>query len=247
MSGLLLALGIGRNPVLPKQDASMEDSDMTSNQVADKLRDELPSGHVQFADAYAQAAFAHAPVQLKPYDFALIHAAIIDRESGAGIFLRPRGPEGVGDFKTRWYNEDSVPNWASELNLYTGNVRVKTETYEDGSVEQVNQIEVSPPAYAGAEVSGWGYGLGQIDFVSWRQWLDTHDWKDPFVNLNKSAEILSNGINRLGDIRYGIASYNAGLNHNYGIGDPDRFTTSGNYSRDVLARANRFGFTKITV
>jgi hypothetical protein len=38
---------------------------------------------------------------------------------------------------------------------------------------------------------GWGRGLMQIDYGSFSEWLDTHDWTDPETNIRKGAEILA--------------------------------------------------------
>ena len=78
-------------PVFEKQEESMSSVD-----IANYLRDKLPPMHAQYADAYAQAALNHQTIYLKPIEFALLHAGVIDRESKAGGLLRPRGPGGTG-------------------------------------------------------------------------------------------------------------------------------------------------------
>lgn len=209
--------------------------------LGDYLASNLPSRLAQFSDAFAQAANARATLGMSPQDFALLHAGVIDRESfyaGGGWALRPRGPDGTGDPSPRWYDEEAIPNWASELGLLTGNVRMDDE----GN----SQVEVRPPAFAGASVPGWGYGLGQIDFVSWKDWLAANNWKDPYVNLDKSAEILAKALDDTGSVRYGVAGYNANLANVLSAKrrnlDPDIYTTGKNYSKDVIARAVNFGF-----
>lgn len=248
----LSLFGVSNMPVFEKQANTpvfeKQEESMSSVDIANYLREKLPNMHAQYADAYAQAALNHQTIYLKPIEFALLHAGVIDRESKAGALLRPRGSGGTGDPTPRWYTSGREPPWASELNLFTGNVRSGyDENREDGFREEDTQVEVRPPAYAGASVAGWGYGLGQIDFASNREWLDANNWKDPYINLDKSAGILSDGIERFGDIRLGVVAYNAGYNHAYGSGDPDRYTTGKNYSKDVISRANAFGFDKLRV
>jgi len=232
-----------KRPSPPVQEGTV----MPNTDVAHYLRDNLPERHAQFADAYALGASASAPVSLgvSPLDFALLHAGLVDREcfyKSGGWALRPRGPQGVGDFSARWFPSDNLPYWAVDLGLLTGNVRTDDSGYEES--------EASPPQWAGAEIAGWGYGLGQLDFMAteWgnaKDWLGANDWKDPFVMLPKSADILSWYCIQFGSLRMGVAGYNAGIprvsrNQN----NPDAVTSGGDYSADVIARASGFGFSR---
>src|SRR6267378_3498740 len=92
-------------PVFEKQEESMSSVD-----IANYLRDKLPPMHAQYADAYAQAALNHQTIYLKPIEFALLHAGVIDRESKAGGLLRPRGPGGTGDPTPRWFVNGREPS-----------------------------------------------------------------------------------------------------------------------------------------
>lgn len=218
---------------------------MDANALANYLRESLPNRHAQFADAYAQAAGARAPVgplSVSVSDFALLQAGLIDRESfykgSGGWALRPRGPQGTGDPATRWMDASNFPDWVTDLGLLTGNIRTDADT-------GYQEAEVAPPQWAGAEVPGWGYGLGQIDFATWKDWLASNDWKDPFVNLDKSADILSGYCVQLGTLRLGVAAYNAGVDRVYrNRSNPDVVTSGGDYSADVIARASGFGFSR---
>ena len=126
--------------------------------------------------------------------------AIIDRESGGGVYLSPRGPGGVGD-------------------------------------------------------SGHGHGLGQIDDRTWAQWLSTHDWTDPEINIGKAGEILAANLSIFSDQwdpeACAIAAYNcgpakvwrailSGIDQGDKLAHVDAGTTGGNYVADVRRRRDLF-------
>ena len=97
---------------------------------------------------------------------------------------------------------------------------------------------------------GHGRGLMQIDDRWHEDFVRSGDWKDPRLNILKSAEILRQSYNYLKNrgvsedalIHCAIAGYNAGPGRVWqGLsrGDgPDHFTTGKNYSADVLRRAS---------
>lgn len=208
----------------------------------------LPSRHAAYATAYAEAAQVNRTSLLSSLEFALIHAALVDRESFTkdGYWaLRPPGPSGVGDPSNRWYNDDAIPEAVEPLieALFTGRSRKD----KHGKT----QLEVRPPKWADATYPGWGYGLGQIDFAAPKKfegltnkdWLAKYDWKNPRFNLMRSAAILLDSLVHFNDIRMGVAGYNARFDL-VDLKDPDKFTTGHDYSEDVLTRATRFGLDR---
>lgn len=52
---------------------------------------------------------------------------------------------------------------------------------------------VLPASGLGAD--GTGHGIMQIDSGSHAQWLATHDWRDPYTNITKGAEVLREALN----------------------------------------------------
>lgn len=98
--------------------------------------------------------------------------------------------------------------------------------------------------------NGHGHGLGQIDDRSFPVWCHNGLWKDPKEALRMSAAVLaekkgriSASIQKSDQLRVALAAYNCG-EHNavnaYFKGVPDRHTTGGDYSKDVLARSEVF-------
>lgn len=216
--------------------------------IAELLVQKLPTRHAPYAAAYANAAALNPTSLLHPIEFAIIHAALVDRESftkDGHWALRPPGPSGIGDQGNRWYNDDAIPEAVEPLIevLFTGRSRKD----KHGKT----QLEVRPPKWADAPFPGWGYGLGQIDFAASRkyegytnkEWLEKNAWQDPKVNLLRSAVILLDAIVHFNDVRCGIAGYNTRFDL-VAKSDPDRFTTGHDYSEDVLNRAAKFGFTR---
>jgi hypothetical protein len=95
---------------------------------------------------------------------------------------------------------------------------------------------------------GWGRGLMQIDYGSFRSWIESKDWRDPYKNVKKGAQILKGkrdylasrlGITGNDLLLASIAAYNAGEGtitsawRSGGRAAIDRYTTGGDYSADV--------------
>lgn len=80
-------------------------------------------------------------------------------------------------------------------------------------------LVVVPGPYAIPEDGlGWGRGLMQIDWGSWRSWLLSNDWRDPATNIRKGLAILKSGMSYLAAdgvaandiVPAALAAYNAG-------------------------------------
>jgi len=145
-----------------------------------------------------------------------IIAGIGSRESRWGIALKPPGPDGTGDFAPRKFPSE----------------------YRDSAM---------PP-----DGLGFGRGLMQIDY-DYHEFARSGFWRDPENNIAYCAGLLDqfrSAIRRKTDLtdvallRAAIASYNAGpgralraIRRNLDI---DFSTTGGDYSADVLSRAEFF-------
>lgn len=87
---------------------------------------------------------------------------------------------------------------------------------------------------------GHGRGPWQIDDRSHASWLSSHDAMNIDQSTDYAASILRSSIDaKGGDLRAGIAAYNCGPGN---VRPPayDARTTGGNYSADVLRRAEEF-------
>lgn len=93
---------------------------------------------------------------------------------------------------------------------------------------------------------GHGRGLMQIDDRSHAQWLAAHSsGLDPESNIDYGCAILRADIDYFkGDVRAGVAAYNCGPGNAAAgqreSGNPDKYTTGGNYSTRVLEQAAQF-------
>jgi soluble lytic murein transglycosylase-like protein len=59
--------------------------------------------------------------------------------------------------------------------------------------------------------AGHGHGLMQIDDRSFLSWLESHDWRDPYTNVRKGAEILRDKM-RFFEGRSAVQGYTDGVN-----------------------------------
>jgi hypothetical protein len=117
---------------------------------------------------------------------------------------------------------------------------------------------------------GGRYGIMQIDARSYPGFIKSGDWVDPRKNIFKAAEVLDEKfrwiyeniekkltcgegakkvsfkgatLTQYGILRTTIASYNNGCWPYYAIstyGDPDKYTSGGDYSNDVINRREAF-------
>lgn len=87
---------------------------------------------------------------------------------------------------------------------------------------------------------GHGRGPWQIDDRYHQAWLATHDAMDIDASTDYAASLLKSNLDYFrGDLPAAVASYNASRAR-VTVADPDRYTTGGNYSRNVLDRAEQF-------
>lgn len=99
---------------------------------------------------------------------------------------------------------------------------------------------------------GWGRGLMQIDYATWKDWLNSNPWWDPYTNIKKGAEIYktnlayfqAKGLTGNALIAAALAAYNAGPQRVYAAitagRPPDSVTTGTNYSSSVIASAAKY-------
>jgi soluble lytic murein transglycosylase-like protein len=188
------------------------------------------------AAAYAEEIGAAADAyNLDP----LLIVAVGDRESGWGFasgYTPQGGPDGAGDRKAR--PRKSPPSSPALARFY-----------RPGPDGQPGTL-VAPSWPNGA--IGFGLGLMQIDSEFNWEWAnggtDTQGqlrWAVPAENITKGAAILRGCIDQLGDVRAGVAAYNAGVGAVRRVlaagGDVDAVTSGRNYSADVLARFDNHG------
>src|SRR4051812_48247232 len=129
MTGFLGGL-FGGSPPSDETFQKVSEGDGFEMTLIEEVGDSLPSRHAQFVMGYVKAARKWAPPELNFVDYSLILAAIIDRESYAGYYLRPKGPEGTGDPTPRWFLADAIPKPFDELqdaSLYTGQTKEDEE------------------------------------------------------------------------------------------------------------------------
>jgi hypothetical protein len=89
---------------------------------------------------------------------------------------------------------------------------------------------------------GHGYGHFQIDDRWHKEWLNTHNWRDPAVSCRYAIKLLRANIRYFdGHLYKAIAAYNCGPGRVPKTGCWDRNTTGRNYSRDVARRGLRLG------
>lgn len=91
--------------------------------------------------------------------------------------------------------------------------------------------------------AGNGWGLSQIDRRFHPAFTSSHDPRDHRAVIEYGARLLREETDRFTTVREGLVAYNAGPDavidaQAQGL-DVDAFTTGGDYSRDVLSRANR--------
>ena len=134
----------------------------------------LPSRLAQWAHLFQASGEKYA---LSP---ALL-ASICKRESFGGMFLKPQGSEGSGD----WVTRKEKP----ERPIYSTSSRYVAHKLPDGEL-----------GYVPADGMGWGRGLMQIDYQSHGDWCAQKApsglflWQVASENIDKGAEILAGNL-----------------------------------------------------
>jgi Transglycosylase SLT domain len=99
---------------------------------------------------------------------------------------------------------------------------------------------LSPRGPTGTGDGGHGRGLMQIDDRAHVEFTSGDEWQDPQANVTYAAKLLRSLYDASGgDLAKAVAAYNAGPRV-FRLADPDSMTTGGDYSADVLARADSF-------
>lgn len=170
--------------------------------------------------------------------------ALMERESGSGAYLLPKGPTGTGDFIAR-RTQSNGTRVATDADFKSGWYRPKDSSgtpYPD-------------PLYIPTDGRGWGFGLMQLDRNGGSagslhaQILADGRWADPYWSM-KSAVLdhlrpdityfVSQGLTGDDILRAALVAYNHGranvMAYIKAGRNPDELTTGKNYSADVLAR-----------
>lgn len=112
------------------------------------------------------------------------------------------------------------------------------------------------PGPEGRGDNGFGHGLMQIDSRSFPEFCAGDDWRDPYKNISKGAEILRNKrryiASKIVDLhptegeleQFAISAYNCGEGRAVQLiqrhQDPDIATAHGNYASEVLRLAESY-------
>lgn len=164
-----------------------------------------------------------------------ILAAVIAKESDFGATLR-----------------NECGDWVVRDKRFAGLKGMRTIEKRDEIPEGWAITEASGPWSIPEDGLGWKRGLMQIDWGSYRQWLEASNWRNPMINIAFGASRLMQAMEvfakqGIHDPRYGIAAYDAGVAHvlmsmrpNTPSYDPDIVTTGRDYSAKVIELANTY-------
>jgi hypothetical protein len=194
------------------------------------VRDKVADGTLQIVNPAPH--YAGINDQLSQADFDRIGPiAMVWIEPNAGATLPPTGS-----------NSQLAPQYAQWMPSVT--LAAAKYNLKPSLILGVISVETGGQNIIGD--AGHGHGLMQVDDRSHGNWLNSHsDGLDPASNIDYGSSILRWSIDYFnGEIRSGVAAYNAGAggatNGLRDSGNPDQYTTGGNYSAKVLARAAEF-------
>lgn len=172
--------------------------------------------------------------------------AVLSRESACGLAL---DADGCGDRCLR-----CASRYPSRQGL-----ALVDELVDGWAVPRDDRGEVlTGPYIMPADGLGWGRGLAQLDYASHREWVQTHDWRDPATNIRRGARVLREahdwmhlrGLTGAQLWAATIAAYNGGTGRVLAAvqagHDPDDMTSGRDYSAWVQDRArllSQLGFT----
>lgn len=132
-------------------------------------------------------------------------------ESNYGLALKPKGPEGSGDFIARPSNPTRDALMA----------KTPLPGVEKKMVPSIKSRNINEPVMAWVPTTtGWGLGLYQLDWESHFEFVRTGAWKDPHKAMEYALKLLAGNKKLIAAkhpelqpyelVRAMVASYNAG-------------------------------------
>lgn len=169
-----------------------------------KLVKPLPAGTEYLAPLAEELAPKHG---ISPY----LMLGVTFAESNYGLALKPKGPEGTGDFIAR-------PSNAARDALMA---KTPLPNVEKKMVPSIKSRNINTPTMAWVPTTtGWGMGLYQLDWESHFEFVRTGAWKDPRKAMEYALKLLASNKKFLAGkhphlkeadlVRAMVASYNAG-------------------------------------
>lgn len=169
------------------------------------LASPLPKGTEYCAEAAEEAAKAEG---VSPY----LLLGICFAESNFGQALKPKGPEGSGDYIARPSTPDRDKRMASHP--LPGVVK-KVLSEGIPSRKLAGPVEAWVPT-----TTGWGCGLMQFDYEAHFEFCKSGAWKDPAAIMTNAAKLLKSNVVALKKLApqlkgaelgmAAVAAYNAG-------------------------------------
>lgn len=164
----------------------------------------LPSGTEYLVPLAEELAPKHG---ISPY----LMLGVTFAESNYGLALKPKGPEGTGDFIAR----PSNPTRDALM------VKTPLPSVERKMVPSIKSRNILEPVMAWVPTTtGWGMGLYQLDWESHFEFVRTGAWKDPRKAMEYALKLLASNKKFLAGkhpelaphelVRAMVASYNAG-------------------------------------
>jgi hypothetical protein len=169
-----------------------------------KLAKPLPAGTEYLVPLAEELAPKHG---ISPY----LMLGITYAESNYGLALKPKTPEGSGDFIARPANANRDALMA----------KTPLPGVERKQVPSIKSRGINEPVMAWVPThTGWGLGLYQLDWESHFEFVRTGAWKDPRKAMDYALKLLANNKKFLAGknptlaphelVRAMVASYNAG-------------------------------------
>jgi hypothetical protein len=164
----------------------------------------LPAGTEYLISLAEELAPKHG---ISPY----LMLGVTYAESNYGLALKPKGPEGTGDFIAR-------PSNAVRDALMA---KTPLPNVEKKMVPSIKSRGINEPVMAWVPTTtGWGLGLYQLDWESHFEFVRTGAWKDPHKAMEYALKLLASNKKFLAGkhpqlaphelVRAMVASYNAG-------------------------------------
>lgn len=164
----------------------------------------LPAGTEYLVPLAEELAPKHG---ISPY----LMLGVTYAESNYGLALKPKGPEGTGDFIARPSNPTRDALMA----------KTPLPNVEKKMVPSIKSRNINEPVMAWVPTTtGWGLGLYQLDWESHFDFVRTGAWKDPRKAMEYALKLLENNKKFLANkhpqlaphdlVRAMVASYNAG-------------------------------------